>query len=525
MKINSSLPLTDSASGSGVARSQYKIRILYLNQLQGYGQKVAQSLRLGSHLLELDKSYSVSDFQKKVLLSQPDILLLDYDAAGETKQLLGMLHASHAGIPVVLVIDPAIEESAIGALSALVTDYVFVDRPQRLASLISRIVERERLLREAIAQRDRSAREFSNLVETIPVGLAIWNNKRKLVYFNKAFLPLNFDYHTDVQGDNGRIKARIDLYDGDNQPVLLEKQIVSNCLQEGKAIVKENLALKRANGDIFPVGLTAIPLKNHLGTVDSVAVLLNDKCGLNGQTAESPKGMAQSQVTGLKASDLGQFAYIISHNLRDPIAKILGLTQICDTPTPFTKYIVDQIRAQAAALDSIVKDLNVTLSVRNVEREKKRMVSLKNEMDLVTRVLYKEVVESKGVIRTDFSQVPEIFTVKSYLYSVLYNLLSNALKYRSADRPLLVDITATPSSHHVCLVVKDNGTGIDLDKYGDKIFKLYTRFHPQDIPGKGIGLHFVKNYAEALGGTVEIASEPGQGTEVKVYFPNQMNHE
>ena len=82
------------------------------------------------------------------------------------------------------------------------------------------------------------------------------------------------------------------------------------------------------------------------------------------------------------------------------------------------------------------------------------------------------------------------------------------------------------TGQYSCLSVRDNGRGIDLKKNREKVFGLYKRFHSDNIPGKGAGLHFIKSYAEALGGKVEIDSQPDEGTELKVYFLNhQNNHE
>ncbi|MEM9023391.1 MAG: ATP-binding protein, partial [Bacteroidota bacterium] len=74
----------------------------------------------------------------------------------------------------------------------------------------------------------------------------------------------------------------------------------------------------------------------------------------------------------------------------------------------------------------------------------------------------------------------------------------------------------------VRLTVSDNGIGIDLDKHGAKLFGLYQRFHSH-IEGKGLGLYIVKSQLEALGGRVEVQSEPDKGTMFHVYFEHNPN--
>src|SRR6185436_6697748 len=134
------------------------------------------------------------------------------------------------------------------------------------------------------------------------------------------------------------------------------------------------------------------------------------------------------------------------------------------------------------------------------------------ELTQVKNVLEFEIAESKAVITFNFQQAEGIVTVKSFLYSIMYNLLSNAIKYRSQDVPLTIHLETREDNEFICLSVKDNGMGIDMKKYGDKIFGLYNRFHGKEIEGTGIGLNLVKAQAESLGGKVEAESELNHGS-------------
>jgi signal transduction histidine kinase len=107
--------------------------------------------------------------------------------------------------------------------------------------------------------------------------------------------------------------------------------------------------------------------------------------------------------------------------------------------------------------------------------------------------------------------------VRSYVQSILFNLLSNALKYRAPDRTLRVRIETRREDGYVRLSVADNGLGIDLAKHGPKLFGLYRRFHTH-VEGKGLGLHLIKTQIEALGGKVTLQSREGAGTTFNIYF-------
>jgi signal transduction histidine kinase len=111
-----------------------------------------------------------------------------------------------------------------------------------------------------------------------------------------------------------------------------------------------------------------------------------------------------------------------------------------------------------------------------------------------------------------------MFTVKSYLYSIFYNLTSNSIKYRRADVQPILTIESHKLKNKIEFVFKDNGKGIDLHKNGDHIFGLYKRFDTT-TEGKGMGLFMVKTQVQALGGTIKIKSKLGEGTEFILRFP------
>jgi anti-sigma regulatory factor (Ser/Thr protein kinase) len=109
------------------------------------------------------------------------------------------------------------------------------------------------------------------------------------------------------------------------------------------------------------------------------------------------------------------------------------------------------------------------------------------------------------------------------LTSILYNLISNAIKYRSLDRPLEITITAQEDGDYIRIDVVDNGIGLDVERYKEKLFGLYKRFHTH-TEGKGIGLFLVKLQTEVLGGKVDVKSTPGKGTTFSIYIKSTFHH-
>ncbi|MCW3076708.1 MAG: hypothetical protein JWO32_1317, partial [Bacteroidetes bacterium] len=128
------------------------------------------------------------------------------------------------------------------------------------------------------------------------------------------------------------------------------------------------------------------------------------------------------------------------------------------------------------------------------------------------------ILKEKAVIEADFSEVNKLISIKSYVHSIFYNLISNSIKYKDPGKKPKINIKSYIKGDKICISFSDNGTGIDLKQHGEKIFGLYKRFH-ENIEGKGLGLFMVKTQVEVLGGTINITSEPGVGTEFIIEFP------
>jgi PAS domain S-box-containing protein len=220
-------------------------------------------------------------------------------------------------------------------------------------------------------------------------------------------------------------------------------------------------------------------------------------------------------------TDLEQFAYIISHNLRAPLANIIGLSKILkqDDLSQNEKNKIEKFFFQSILkLDEVVNDLNYILQVRRDISETKETVVFS---ELVENILtgFQLIIEQENInVITDFSEIDSIFTIKSYLHSIFYNLISNSIKYRQSAIPLLVEIKTGLKNKKVNIIFKDNARGIDLTIKGEEIFGLYKRFHT-DTEGKGIGLYMVKNQVEALGGSISVSSKPDFGSTFSIVLP------
>ncbi|MDP3467951.1 MAG: PAS domain S-box protein [Daejeonella sp.] len=219
-------------------------------------------------------------------------------------------------------------------------------------------------------------------------------------------------------------------------------------------------------------------------------------------------------------NDLEQFAYIISHNLRAPVANILGLISIQNIPdlSQEEKEELNQgLFESVDKLDDIVKDLNQILQVSTTLNENKEQVNFSKLVEDI-KISIKNLIELKRIeIGYDFSEINTFTTLKSYIYSIFYNLITNSIKYRQPQIPCIINIESHLVDRKLQLIFTDNGLGIDLERQGDQVFGLYKRFHPS-VEGKGLGLFMVKAQVEKLGGKISIRSEVNKGSQFTIEF-------
>jgi len=220
-------------------------------------------------------------------------------------------------------------------------------------------------------------------------------------------------------------------------------------------------------------------------------------------------------------NDLEQFTYIISHNLRAPVANIIGLADMLmehDLEHEEKSAVVERVSLSIKNIDAVIQDLNSILQTRELANEKKEEVYFDELVDAIKTSIYNTVVSEKVQFKCHFGEVSSLFTIRSYLYSIFYNLSSNSIKYRKTGVAPVIIIESHKLKDKIELRFKDNGKGIDLDKNASQLFGLYKRFDTS-MEGKGMGLFMVKTQVEALGGTIKIKSKLGRGTEFIITLP------
>ena len=221
--------------------------------------------------------------------------------------------------------------------------------------------------------------------------------------------------------------------------------------------------------------------------------------------------------------DLQQFTYIVSHNLRAPLANAIGMVNLLSTETPDSAYFEEtraHLQQNLAQLDQVLQDMNTILAVRDRQGlTVAEDVGLADVLTQAIRSLQDMLEECGGTVQVDVPAGLVVRANRAYLYSIFFNLLSNAIKYRADARPLRVVVRAAGEpGQPKTVTVADNGSGFDLERAGTDVFKLYKRFHPNH-PGRGIGLYLVKSHIDSMGGRITVRSQVDAGTSFTLVFP------
>lgn len=218
---------------------------------------------------------------------------------------------------------------------------------------------------------------------------------------------------------------------------------------------------------------------------------------------------------------LGEFCNMITHNMRAPLSNLILLNDMIQDSDSIDEKLVlfEKQKPIVSFLHETLNELVDATQVRTDYSVKRKQISIEDSTLKALHLLDGEILDTKAEVSYSF-EVNDIYYAEKYLNSIISNLLSNAIKYRSPDRKPKINIRSYLENGWAYLEVKDNGLGIDMEKHGEKIFKLNKTFH--NHPGaKGIGLFTTKIQVEAMGGKIEVRSKPEEGSTFKVKLCDQ----
>lgn len=235
---------------------------------------------------------------------------------------------------------------------------------------------------------------------------------------------------------------------------------------------------------------------------------------------QNKKLISAAEELRRKNHQLQEFTQIVSHNLRSPVGNILTLASFYEnasTEQEKNEYVA-LLKESGATTLTMLNELNEVLKIKQDKNIPKQDIHIEKMVHQVTSMLTARITEVKAQITFNFSNAPVIHYPSIYMESILLNLLDNALKYHSPERlPEISLETDVDDAGNVTLAVRDNGLGINLERYGHQVFKLRKTFHNHP-ESRGIGLFMIKNQIEAMGGSITVQSSENNGTAFFVNF-------
>jgi len=335
----------------------------------------------------------------------------------------------------------------------------------------------------------------------------------KIVYVNPTFSVMS-GY------DSGEIIGKsLNIFKGPNSDNQEYEKLI-NAISKKEECQVETISYTKSKQEYW-VNFSMLPVYNSDGELSHWVSIQRDISEEKKQEVEKEQLIRELTQNN---KDLQQFSYITSHNLRAPLSNLTGLLNLIeDIPieNEELKEILDGFNKSTHLLNDTINDLVKVIIIKDNPSIEKEDLLLKDIFEDVFSQLDFLIGLHKPIIKFNFEEVSFLNTNKSYLESILLNLLTNAIKYKSESRKLKINITAHQHGDNVLLIFKDNGIGIDLDRNRDKIFGLYQRFH--DYPdSKGLGLYLVKSQVETMGGTISIESKVDVGTSFTLTFKNKL---
>ncbi len=219
-------------------------------------------------------------------------------------------------------------------------------------------------------------------------------------------------------------------------------------------------------------------------------------------------------------ADLDNFVYTASHDLRAPVANLEGLLMLLKPK--FREHMPQQeqklIHLVEASIEKLKRTIHGLLEITKVQKDLERKVEDISFTEVLADVqgdILNQIQDTAAHIVTDF-KVERLKYNRVNLQSILYNLLSNSLKYKSHDLPPQINISTARKDGHVVLTFSDNGLGMNVQQQ-KKLFTMFNRFHTH-VDGTGIGLYMVKRIIENNEGRIKVDSKEGKGTTFKIYF-------
>ncbi len=296
----------------------------------------------------------------------------------------------------------------------------------------------------------------------------------------------------------------------------LAKEQVGAHLADSNVKYDQIVRYKHKKGQTVWIRCRGIAIRAEDGTPKRMLGAHTDISELKEREAELEEML---RVTQDQNERLKNFAYIVSHNLRSHSSNI-GLLSGLIQRENLNDSISEHVRLLSKSSDNLTETIAYLQEIVSININTNDLITSVDLSKAVNQVMENFEIEAKEVGVTLINETDENLEVKgvnAYIESILYNFVSNGIKYRSTEKDSFLKISSEKAEKYIILNIEDNGLGINLEKYGKKLFGMYKTFHRVDN-AKGIGLFISKNQIDAMGGKVEVTSQVDEGSTFKIYF-------
>ncbi|PKV75477.1 sensor histidine kinase [Pontibacter ramchanderi] len=243
-------------------------------------------------------------------------------------------------------------------------------------------------------------------------------------------------------------------------------------------------------------------------------------------TAKKQKEMELERYATLLENhndELEIFRKILAHDMRKPVANALGFARLLQGTLNESKEkeIKHYLLHTVEFVDVMLRDLNELIALQSAGHMSKEVVDVGKVLKRTVNFFQEEIRQTGTTVAWHVAENTRICTIKAYLQSIIRNLISNALKYRSTERKPTIEVVAQLQKDVLIIQVTDNGIGMDLHAMGQELFQMHRRFAPKAAEGNGLGLYIVKQQVKLLGGQITVKSEIDKGSTFTITLPDK----
>ncbi len=295
----------------------------------------------------------------------------------------------------------------------------------------------------------------------------------------------------------------------------LVKKLFLKCSINGESFNTEIKMLTKNNRE-FWVRANGKPVFNEKKEIIGVRGVFQD---IDETKAKELSLLRTSNIIASQNKRLFNFAHIVSHNLRSHTSNLSLVVELLNSTESKDEKLelINSVEDIASSLNDTIEHLNEVVTIQTSTNKSKSLVKFSESLKRVKISIGQIITKNRAIINSDFSEIDTINYIPAYLESILLNLITNSIKYKHPERDPIINIKSYIENSKLVLEITDNGIGIDLEKFGDKLFGMYKTFH-YNKDAVGIGLFITKNQIEALHGEINVFSEVEKFTTFKITF-------